>query len=114
MQDVNRVGVLWIRVDARVVPGALAQVALVVRLRPRLAGIVRTKDTTVFSLDDCPQAIRIRRRDGDAHDANHSFRKPGVSGDFRPGVAAVRRFENSTARAAALECPGLSITLPKA
>src|SRR5262249_42612092 len=50
IQNVNRIDVLRIGVDARVVPGALAQPPFFVNSGPACAAVVGTKDAAVFSL----------------------------------------------------------------
>ena len=60
VEDIDFVGVLRICIDARVVPGALPQIALLVRLRPVLTAVIRSKHATVFCFDNRPQTIRVR------------------------------------------------------
>src|SRR5256885_17113025 len=89
VEYVNLVGIFRIGIDARVVPGALTQVALLVGLCPGLAAIVRTKDAAIFGFDNRPQSIRIRGRHSDAHNSNRPTRQTRVARDFRPSVATV-------------------------
>src|SRR5436190_14086211 len=79
VEYVNLVGIFRIGIDARVVPGALTQVALLVGLCPRLAAIVRTKHAAIFGFDNRPQSIRICRRHSDAHDSDRSARQTRVA-----------------------------------
>src|SRR5260221_291147 len=62
VEDVHRVRVLRIREDVRVVPGALAQPALVVRPLPRRARVVAAIDPAVLRFDEGPDAAGIGGR----------------------------------------------------
>src|SRR5437870_3110338 len=89
VEHINGVSIFGIGIDARVVPGALSQIALLVSLRPRLATIIRAKHAAVFCFDNCPYSIGIRRRNSDADDANRALRQTLVASYFGPGIAAV-------------------------
>src|SRR6185436_21033952 len=87
-------------------PGALAQVAALAGLLPRLAAVARAEDTAFFRLDDRVDVLRIRRRDAHADDAERAFRQAFTLRDVFPCVAAVRRLPERRAVAAALEAVG--------
>ena len=89
VEHVNRLGIFRIGVDARVVPRALAQIALLVRLGPRPAAVVRTEYAAVFRFDNRPQTIRVRGRYRDPDNSDRPFWQALVARDFRPGIAAV-------------------------
>src|SRR5205085_840698 len=74
VQHVDGLGVFGIGVNVRVVPGALAQIALVVGAPPRLAAVLGAEDAARVRFDDRPHAIVIRR-DGHADLADRAFRK---------------------------------------
>src|SRR2546425_12635056 len=113
IQNVDRVGVFWVGVNSRVIPRTLPQVALLICLRPSLAAVIRSKHAAVFRFDNRPDAIRIRRRNSDAHDSDRSARQTRTACDFSPGVATVSRFEDAAARATTLQGPRLAINFPK-
>src|SRR5215831_4296546 len=114
VEHVTFFSIFWIGVDARVVPGPLPQIPLLIRLGPGAAAVVRAKDAAVLSLDNGPQAIRIRRRDGNTYYADRAPRQTGIASDLSPVIAAVSRFEDAAARPAALERPRLAINFPEA
>src|SRR5207253_11107841 len=74
VQNVDRFGVLRIRVDARVVPGALPQLVLRVRSGPFFSRIVGAVDAAlVLGLDDRPDTIGARGGKSDADVSDNSF-----------------------------------------
>ncbi len=97
VQDVDRVRVLRIGEDARVVPGALAELAFIVRARPRGAGVVGTKDAAGIRFDDRPHTSRIGRRHGDPDVAEEAARQPRVPRDLRPVLPAIGALEQTAA-----------------
>src|ERR1051325_5081723 len=113
VEHVNGLGVRRVGVDARVVPGALAQLSFLVDFRPGLARVVRAKDAALFRLDDGPHSIRVGGRDRDADLPDRPFGQAFIARQLRPCVAAVRRFEDAGAGAAALQSPGLTDNLPE-
>ena len=113
VEHVNRVGVLWIGIDARVIPCPLAEISLLICLRPVLAAVVRSKHTAVFGFDNRPDAIRISRRNRDAHDSDRSARQARTARDFSPGIAAISRLEDLAPRTATLQSPRLAIYFPE-
>ena len=68
----DRVRVLRIGVNVHVVPRAAAEVRAVANALPGLAVVVRAKERTVFRLDECPDAPRLRRRGRDADLAEYA------------------------------------------
>src|SRR5262249_27345633 len=103
---------LRIRIDVRVVPGALAEIAFLVGAAPRAPAVVRAEHAAVVGFDDRPDAIRIRGRNRDADAATDAGGKSGA-GEARPGVAAVGGFVETTAAPAALEAPRRPPGLPE-
>ncbi len=85
------IGVLWVGVDVRVVPGALAQVAVVGAAHPRLAAVVGAVDATVRVLDHRVDAATDGRRDDDADLALDPLRQAGLVVEPLPAVAAIAR-----------------------
>src|SRR5207249_3674936 len=111
VQHVDHVGILVIGVDVGVVPGALAQIAFVVRAPPRLAAVFRSEDAARVGLDDRPHAILIGgHRDADL--PNDALRHAIVARDLLPRIAAVGGLEQSRARPAARHVPGTPTRLP--
>ena len=90
VEHVDAPRVLRIRVDARVVEGALSQLALVVR--PASTWRRRRRSGTLHRrvLDDRVDALGVRRRHRHADLADDARRHPGVARELRPRVAAVR------------------------
>src|SRR5580658_1300049 len=74
-------GVLFHRIseDARVIPGALPQVALFVDFGPGSSAVVGAKYAAVFGFDDRPNTVRHLRRDSDADASENTFRHAGVT-----------------------------------
>ena len=97
-----------------VVPGALAQLAIARRPLPGLAAVVGAKDARPARLRRWPRrgpAARATRRRRSCRAC--PFRQPLLRGDLRPGVAAVDRFEQAAARAAAVQRPRRSGAPPR-
>ena len=112
IERVDRVGILRVGEDVRVIPGALPQDVLIVHLGPVAPAIVGAEQAAVGGLHQRPHALRIGRRDGDADAAEHAARQPGRVRDLGPGVAAVGALEQPAARSAAIHAPGLAADLP--
>src|SRR5690606_14751311 len=101
VQDVDGVGVLRVGVDVVVIPGALAQVAVLAAARPGRAVVVRAEHGAVLGLDDGPDAPRLRAGSGDADLADDlALRQARVASDLLPGVAAVGRLPEAGVLAA--------------
>ena len=66
VQHPRRLGILGIRVDVVVVPGALAQVAVLAAALPVVAAVVGAEHRAVLRLDDREDASALRGRSGDA------------------------------------------------
>src|SRR5262245_2932265 len=113
VDDVDVVGILRPGVNARVIPGPLAQFARLIDLGPGLARVVRAKDTAVLSLDDGPDTIRIDRRNRQADDADDPLRQALVAGDLFPRVAAVGALPDTGPRSAALQAVGRAFHPPR-
>ena len=89
VHDVDAVGVLGIRIDAGVIPSALAQAPVRVEQFPGGAGIVRAVHAAVFVFDDGPNPVGVDRRHGDADDAVRPIGQAFVVHERRPGRTAV-------------------------
>ena len=111
---VDDVRVLRVGVDLRVVPRALAEIAVRVDQLPRVAAVVRAKDAAGIGLDVRPEPVGVRAGHGDADVSPEPFRQAGIAGDLRPVVAAVGRFEHPAAGAARRQHPGRAPRLPEA
>ena len=59
IENVHNVGVLWIREEMCVIPGALAKAMIVVNQAPVLATIVRSIESAFVIFDQRVHAIRL-------------------------------------------------------
>src|SRR5207249_3427552 len=111
--DVDRVCVLRIGEDTRVILGASVQRAAGIRARPRRAAILGPIQSTVVMFDEGVDEIllRARRRDTDLADAAHG--QPGVARELTPCAAAVATLEDAAAGAAAVRLPRAPPHLPE-
>ena len=105
VQHVDGVHRLRIGVDARVVPRALTQVAVLVDALPRAAGVVAAEQAAVLGLDLRVEALLVRRRGADAGDAEHALGHAGLVVQRLPTVAAVGRLPQAAALATGLQRP---------
>ncbi len=99
--------------DARVVPGALAELAILIHAAPGFACVVRAKHAAIFGFDERPDAIGIRWRDGDADAAEDAFGQSRISAEIGPGVAAVGGFEQAAIGAATFQIPRDAMHIPE-
>ena len=76
LREPHDVGVLRVDGERRVVPGPLPQRAVAARERPGLAPVVRAEEPALLRLDERVDALRIRRRDRDAHLAPDPLGEP--------------------------------------
>ncbi len=113
VEDVDRVLVLGIGVDVRVVPGPLPERPIVVDPGPGGTAILRPENAAFFGFDHRPDPLRVHRRDRDADLAEGALGQARVAADLGPAVAAVGRLEQPTPRAAALHPPRHAAGLPK-
>src|SRR5207247_5589041 len=111
-EAVDDVLVLRIGEDVRVIEGALPQLAIVVRLRPRRSAIVRAEYAAVVVLDERVHAAAVGAGNGHANPADNAGRQAGIARDLGPRIAAVGRFEQAAARSAARHLPGDAVRLP--
>ena len=100
VQHPRRFGILRIRVDVVVVPGALAQVSVLAAALPVVAAVVGAEHRAVLRLDDREHAAALRRRGGDADLAQDALRKAAGVADVGPGVAGIVRAEDAAPRPA--------------
>ncbi len=100
VQDIDGLGAFGIGMDMRVIPRALAEIALVVGAAPRVAAVFGSEDAAGVGFDDRPYAVMIGGH-CDADLADHAFREAVVAGDLLPRVAAIGGLEQSGARPAA-------------
>ncbi len=113
VENVNRVLVLGIGVDVRVVPGPLPERPVIVYPRPSGARILRAEDTALLGLNDRPHPIRVHRRDRDADLAEGALRQARVAADLGPAVAPVGRLEKTASRTTTLHPPRHAACLPE-
>jgi hypothetical protein len=114
VDDVDRLLVPGIGIDAGVVPGALAQLPVLVGLLPGLAAIARAEDAAVLGLDVGVDVLRVARRDRDSHNPHRALGQAGVPGQLGPGVAAVGALPQAGAGAATLQTVGGAAHAPGA
>src|SRR5437870_5457701 len=113
IQHIDFVGIFRISINTRVIPRALAQISLLVGLGPGAAAVIRSEHAAVVSLDNGPQPIGVRGRDGYPDNSDRPARQSWATSYLSPRVAAVSRFEDAAARAPTLQRPGLSIDFPE-
>ena len=115
--QVNDVRVLRIGVDPGVVPGALADLVLVVDVRPLLAAVVADVEAALLlRFQKRINAPRPRGRSGHADLPQKLVGKSfGVFfvGQLLPGIAAIGRLVEPASRAAAHDLPGMAHDLPE-
>ena len=110
--EVERVRALRVRVDARVVPGALPDLVLVVDLLPFFSMIVGDVEASfLLRLDDRVHASGPRRR------RRHAHAPPDLLGEslrqLLPRLATIRGFPERRARAAGDQLPRPPHDLPE-
>src|SRR6266566_4209142 len=111
VQHVDRLGILRIGVNVRVVPGALAEIALLVRAAPRIAAVVGSEDASRVRLHDSPYAVVVGGHSNtDLPDG--PLGESLVARDLLPRVAAVAGLEESGARPAARHVRWAAARLP--
>ena len=101
VEDTDRLRVHRIGIDVVVVPGPLAQLAVLGAALPGATPIVAAEHRAVLRLDDRPDPVRARRRDRDPDLPQDPLRKPLGPREIGPGVAAVGGLEQPAARASA-------------
>ena len=89
VQHIHFVNVVRPGVDPGVVPGSLTQVAIFVHASPGFSRIVTAEQTAVSRLNDCPNAVRIDRRDSNATNSDSALRQTAVLCNFLPRRPAV-------------------------
>src|SRR4029077_7646517 len=109
---VDPVVVLGVGIDVAVVPGALAELAVVAGLGPGLPRVARAEEPPLRRLDDGVEVVRIGGGDGDAVDADRPLGESGVAGQLAPVVAAVGGLPDPGAGAAALQAVGGAAEIP--
>ncbi len=105
-------GVRRVGVDPGVVPGALAELVLVVDVRPGGAVVVADEQAAARGLDHGVDEARLGPRGGHAHAAPDALGQP--LGELRPGVAAVGGAPQRAAGPAGDELPRVAHDLPEA
>ncbi len=100
--------------NARVIPGALTQLAFLVHFGPGFTGVVRAEHAAVFGFHQRPHAFGIHGRDRHADASEDAFGHAGIAAEIGPGIAAVGGFPDAAIRAAAIETPGLAARFPEA
>ena len=110
---VHGVGVLGVGGELHVVPGAHAQLVVVVDPRPRRAAVVGAVHPARIGLDERPHSGRFRRRDGEPDVAQQPARQAGVARQLGPVRAAVGGLEDPAPYAPRDELPGEALRLPE-
>ena len=113
VQEIHRVRILRIGKQVCVVPGALAQIIVLVDAHPGVAAIVGSKHAALFGLDQGVDALRIRRRNADPNAADDALRHAGGACQILPRLTAIRRFQQAAAGPAALQGVWRAINLPE-
>ncbi len=112
VREINGVGVPRIGSDPRVVPGALADLVIVVDLRELAAVVLAAEEAAVLRLDEREHASGPGRGDRHADLAPRALGQP--LGQLLPRVAAVGRLPEAAPRSARDEVPGAAHDLPEA
>ncbi len=89
VQAPDGIRVLRVGREVGVVPGALAEVAVLVEALPGLAAVVGAEDAPLLVLDQGPNAVGLGGGDGDADLALDPLGHAGLVGKVGPGFAAV-------------------------
>ena len=113
VEDVERVAVDRVRLQALEVEGALPDVAVAVDERPGPAPVVGPVQPSALGLEVRPHPVRVRAGHGDRDLAEHAGREARVARDLAPGVAAVGGLEDPRPLAAAPQAPRLAVHLPE-
>src|SRR5579884_1467543 len=106
-------GVLRIGDDVHVVPGALAQLALLGELVPVLTAVVGAVHRALLALDDGPDAAGPGGRGRHADLAEHALGQPVLARDVLPSIAAVARAPQAAALATALQLVRPALSAPR-
>ena len=113
VEHVDHVRVFGVGEDMREIPGALAQIVLGVLFGPRAAAVIGAENAAVARFHQGVYALGIRPRNGDADAPFDAARQSGSVRNILPGIAAIGRFPESAARAAAIHAPRLAADLPE-
>ena len=106
LQHPDRIRVLRVGEDVRVVPGSPLQGRVVVGPLPRCAAVVGAVDAALFRrLHHRPHAAGARRGDGDTQASQRARGHAGVAADVSPRVPAVRRAVEAAVGPATLHGP---------
>ena len=97
VQYINDVVVLGIGINTGIVPGALAQVAVIVGFGPGIAAIIGTEHPPFGCFDDGPDALRIYGGNSYPNDAMWPFRQSFFADQIRPGITAIGTFPKAGA-----------------
>src|SRR5437868_3269008 len=89
VENVDRVDVDGIGIDASVVPCALPEITLFVDSGPGLSSVVGSEYAALIRFYDGPYALGINRRHGNADIADRSLRQSLVASQFRPGISCI-------------------------
>ena len=107
LQHPDRVRVLRVREDVRVVPRPSPQRSVVARPLPRRPAVVRAVHAALLRLlHHRVHPAGARRRDDDAQPPQRARWQAGVARDLRPRVPPVRRPVEAAVRPAAFQRPG--------
>src|SRR4051794_14069329 len=84
---INFVCIFGIGEDPAVIPGPLAEFAIIVYFRPRLAPVVRPKHTALFRFEQGVNPLRVCGRNTKPDIAEHTLWQPGIVCEVGPGIA---------------------------
>ena len=120
IEDVDRVPVDRVGLDPLEVERPLPDVSVCVHEGPRRASVVRHVEASGLSLHVRPDPLGICAGHGDRYFAQNTGRRSHTTrretrivGQFGPGIAAIRRLEDSRTFPAAPQLPGLPVHLPE-
>ena len=110
---VDGVGILRVRRELHVIPGAHPQLVVVVDPRPRGSAVVGAVDAARVGLDQRPDPRWLGGRDGEPDVPEQSVRQPGVLRELLPVGAAVGGLEDAAALASRDQLPREALRLPE-
>ena len=79
IEHIERLLILRIGIDSRIVPSTLTQISVFIYPFPSLSGIFGGKYSPVIIFNDCIESVGIFRRNSNSHDAKQSFGESSFS-----------------------------------
>ena len=98
---IDHVFIFRVSINAGIVPGTLAQIAIFIDFYPLFTAIVGAEHAARLAFYDGENPVRPRRAYRNANDTQGVFGQSFIAGYFCPAIAAVGAFPESAARAAA-------------